>query len=51
MYIQHRRLDQPKNGRRLLTVRRTHQEDHIPERRGGLDRRMIPDRRKENLLN
>ena len=49
MYIQHRKLNQPKSGRRILAIRRTHEELHDPDRRGGKERRIIPDRRKVNL--
>ena len=49
MYIQHRKLDQPKSGRRLLAFRRTDDVMHNPDRRAGRDRRVIPDRRKANL--
>ena len=46
MYIQHRRLGQPKSGRRILAIRRSHDEHHDPDRRTGQERRTVSDRRK-----
>ena len=49
MYILHRKLNQPRSGRRVLTTRRTHASFYDPNRRGGEERRRVADRRKSNL--
>ncbi len=46
MYIQHRKLNQPKSGRRIQTGRRLQDAIHDPNRRAGQERRSIADRRQ-----
>lgn len=48
VYILHRKLNQPRSGRRLLQLRRSHERLHDPDRRGGEERRVLVDRRKAN---
>ncbi len=49
MLITHRKLDQPRTGRRILIFRRTQNESYSPERRSGIERRVLADRRQANL--
>jgi hypothetical protein len=45
-YILHRKISQPSSGRRLLELRRTHDELHESDRRDGEERRTLADRRR-----
>ncbi|MGB1801220.1 MAG: hypothetical protein ACPHLK_10400 [Gammaproteobacteria bacterium] len=47
-YIVHRKINQAKTGRRLLQNRRIGAIEINNERRTGLERRLIADRRKSN---
>lgn len=49
MYILHRKLNQPKSGRRLLPSRRVFLSQYDPDRREGSERRVISDRRQANF--
>ncbi len=46
MSIVHRRLNQPKSGRRLLLHRRLVEQSRDSDRRSGSERRIVPDRRQ-----
>lgn len=47
-YIAHRKINQPKTGRRLIQNRRVGGIMIDNERRTGMERRLIEDRRKPN---